>query len=63
MTDEECEARGRAYTLALARSFKETFDGVFEKNEEFQKLEPRVQEMIKSIVLNNAARHYGGFNK
>lgn len=63
MTDEECEARGRAYTLALGKSFKETFDEVFANNEEFQKEEPIVQEMIKAIVLHNVGRHYGGFNK
>jgi hypothetical protein len=63
MTDEECEARSRAYTLALGKSFKEIFDEVFEKNEEFQALEPVVQEMIKAIVLHNVSRHYGGFNK
>jgi len=63
MTDEECEERGRKYTLALGKSFKQTFDEVFEKNEEFQALEPVVQEMIKAIVLHNVGRHYGGFNK
>ena len=63
MTDEECEARGRAYALALGKSFKEIFDEVFAKNENFQKEEPVVQEMVKAIVLNNVARHYGRFEK
>lgn len=63
MTDEECEARGRAYTLALGKSFKDIFDEVFAKNEDFQKEEPIVQEMIKAIVLHNVGCHFGGFNK
>ena len=63
MTDEECEARSRAYTLALGKSFKETFDEVFANNEDFQKEEPVVQEMIKAIVLQNVGSHFGGFNK
>ena len=63
MTDQECEARSRAYTLALGKSFKETFDEVFANDEKFQKETPIVQEMIKAIVLHNVGRHYGGFNK
>ena len=62
MTDEECEKRSREYTIALGKSMKQIFDEVFEKNDEFQKLEPVVQEMIKAIVLHDVGRHYGGFN-